>query len=483
MNDSTDAVPDPPLCRDPLIGTLLADCYRVTRVIGQGGMGRVYAGDDEGLGRRVAIKVILPGADEEERALKRFEREAKAVAALKHPNVVDVYYFGQMGDGTRYLVMEYLQGESLQARLDRDGPLPLDATVAILAQTADALGAAHGKGIIHRDLKPENLLLLRREGRSDFVKVLDFGLAKPVQREADNAPSAITQAGMAIGTSHYMSPEQILWEPKGKPIDHRSDVYSLAMVAYAMVCGRPAFVGPSQVVIIHQATEPPPPPRPIRPDLPVEAESALLRALAKQPSQRFESAGAFAEAFIAGVRAAGRTPAHAGRASAPAGDAEPAVAPPVPSAGPLTRAVDGLDVAAPSTLTAASGEAQRARVEETRRSRLRPALVAGGIVLAVAAGIGWWLVGQPARDSGAVAGPSEPLAAPTARGHAVDPGGAPGAGAGTVAAGGVAEEPDAGQADARVSPGAPASVSQKKRASDNRSRAKRPRRKKFDLDL
>jgi len=277
---------------DPLVGTIIADSYRVVRVVGQGGMGRVYEGEDVRLGRPVAIKVLLASMQRDEAAAARLRGAARAVAALGHQHIVTVYDIGNLEDGALYLVMELLDGETLSSRVRRLGPMPLSLAARILAQTARALDTAHEAGLVHRDLKPENVMLVKRDGKDNFAKILDFGLAKPTG-SAGGEGDDITVAGSTVGTPAYMSPEQV----QGVAVDAPTDIYALGMVGYVMVCGRPAFKGTPGAVLVDQVTNAPPSPREFCPDLPEASAAALLRALAKEPADRFPSAGALALAF------------------------------------------------------------------------------------------------------------------------------------------------------------------------------------------
>ena len=293
------------LREDPLVGTLLAGSYRIDRMLGQGGMGRVYAGTDVRLERPVAIKVLLPQADGDDTATERFQREARAVAALAHQNIVTIYDVGDLGEGRSYLVMEFLDGLSIQHQLAARGAFDPAGVASVIGQIARALGAAHDQGLIHRDLKPENVLLVERDGQDDFVKVLDFGLAKKFG-DGSGSEEALTQSGFAMGTPAYMSPEQIV----GPAVDHRADVYALAMLAYAMICGRPAFEGAtSQEIMISQVRDDPPAPSTLRPGLSPALDAVLLRSLAKKPARRHDSVTDLAEEIAAALEDASEQPA------------------------------------------------------------------------------------------------------------------------------------------------------------------------------
>ncbi len=329
LPEGATACPEHGCPADPLIGAVLADAYRIGRPIGQGAMGRVYLGEDVRLGRQVAVKVMMPGPEEQERTFQRFQREARAIAALGHQHIVTVFDIGQIGDGQVYLVMEFMDGETLDERVRREGTLDPITTAGIVAQVARAIGVAHKAGMVHRDLKPENVMLIRRDERDDFVKVLDFGLAKPVDASAARE-SMVTQLGVALGTPAFMSPEQ----GRGEDLDHRSDIYALGMLAYHMLCGRPAFEGPPPMVMIAQVMEQPPSPRTFRPDLSEATEAVVLRCLKKKRERRYQTADEAAIASaesVAGNTAqmqALMTPYATG--SLPAMDAVPTPAPLAP---------------------------------------------------------------------------------------------------------------------------------------------------------
>src|SRR6202163_2295569 len=226
-----------PLAAGTKLGT-----YEVRSAIGAGGMGEVYQAHDTKLGRDVAIKVLPEAFAHDPERLSRFQREAKMLAALNHPNIATIHGLGQSG-GTSYLVMELVSGETLSERVIRDGAVPIEETLAIAKQIAEALEAAHEKGIIHRDLKPANVKLTP-EGK---VKVLDFGLAKAFEGETtnddpSNSPTlsmAATMHGVILGTAAYMSPEQA----RGKAVDKRTDIWAFGCVLFELLCGRQAFHG------------------------------------------------------------------------------------------------------------------------------------------------------------------------------------------------------------------------------------------------
>ena len=210
----------------------LGEDYELRDVIGRGGFGTVYAAWDVKLEREVAVKAIRHDLFATPALLARFEREAKVVAKLRHPNILPIYTVGQ-GEGIAFMVMPKVDGESLRDVLNRDDTLPVAEAIRILLGAADALGAAHEAGVIHRDVKPENIML---EGRNRRVLLMDFGIAKP----ADGSPMQLTATGVVVGTPHYMSPEQATGE---RNVDHRSDVFSLGVVGYQMLTGRRPFDG------------------------------------------------------------------------------------------------------------------------------------------------------------------------------------------------------------------------------------------------
>jgi serine/threonine-protein kinase len=277
---------------DPLLGRTLPGGYVILELVGIGGMGRVYRAEQTNLGRTVAVKIIHPHLVGEENAAARFITEARAASRLNHPNSVAVIDFGRQ-DGQLYLVMEFLRGRDLARVAYEEGPLSFRRIVNVLRQTLAALGEAHHLGVIHRDLKPENIILEPMRTGGDFVKVVDFGLAKV--REAEEKPS-ITSPGIVCGTPEYMSPEQ----GRGDPIDARSDLYAVGVIFFQMLTGRLPFEAesPTQVVLMHIST-PPPDPRKIAPErqIPEALVNVLLMAMAKEPEHRFSDADEFAEAL------------------------------------------------------------------------------------------------------------------------------------------------------------------------------------------
>jgi serine/threonine-protein kinase len=278
---------------DPLIGRTLPGGYVILELVGIGGMGRVYRAEQTNLGRTVAVKIVHPHLVGEESAVARFITEARAASRLNHPNSVGVIDFGKTSDGQLYLVMEFLRGRDLARVAYEEGPLPFRRIIEVLRQTLAALDEAHHLGIIHRDLKPENIILEPLRLGGDFVKVVDFGLAK--MRPEAQMPS-ITSPGIVCGTPEYMSPEQ----GRGDPLDARSDVYALGIVLYQLLTGRLPFEAdsPTQVVLMH-LSKPPQDPRQVAPErqIPEPIVKVTLRALAKDPRERYASAEVFSKAL------------------------------------------------------------------------------------------------------------------------------------------------------------------------------------------
>jgi hypothetical protein len=255
--------------------------YRIVRLLGKGGMGAVYLAHELALDREVAIKVLPPDRSETSQARERFRREARTAARLTHPNIVPLLTFGELR-GLVYYVMGFVRGESLAARLRRDGRMPAEETRRILGEIADALDHAHRQGVIHRDLKPDNVLLDEGSGRAMLA---DFGIAK-----TEGLGHTLTASGAIVGTPHYMSPEQAAGKSE---VDARTDLYSLGVMGYEMLTGERPFDGRSAAdVLVQHMTQPPPPLAPKAGGAPARLVAALERCLAKEPGQRFSEARA-----------------------------------------------------------------------------------------------------------------------------------------------------------------------------------------------
>ncbi len=272
---------------DPLLGMIVDGKYRIERVLGVGGMATVYAAIRLQIGDTAAMKVLSPESKSLPLAVARFQREVRAAARIKHPNVVTIYDFGTLPDGRAYMVMEYITGESLRDELKRVGRLSPERAVAIMTSVCAAVHAAHQEGILHRDLKPENIMLARMRDGSEVVKVVDFGVAELHEQTTASAMTKLTEHGLMVGTPHYMSPEQC----RSEPLDSRSDVYSLGIILYELLTGTVPFNARTvSAVIIQQATETPRRPRDLNPDLSWPLEQVILRTLEKDPARRPQTA-------------------------------------------------------------------------------------------------------------------------------------------------------------------------------------------------
>jgi serine/threonine-protein kinase len=283
---------------DPLIGATIGGDILITSVLGAGAMGTVYRGRERGTERDVAVKVLRRAAIDRDEAVHRFVREARIASRLRHPHIVEVFRAGVLAEGGLYIVMEHLDGVSLADALDRDGPMPPERMLDVVRQICDAVGEAHAHGIVHRDVKPENVMLLARAGARDFVKVLDFGIAKAEAEEG----GLRTADGLVFGTPRYVPPEVA----QGLPATPASDVYALATLAYQLLAGRTPFDAdtPLAILLMHiRAT----PDHLVRAAAPREISSALANVimanLEKDPARRAPDARAFARALSEAVSA------------------------------------------------------------------------------------------------------------------------------------------------------------------------------------
>ena len=277
-----------------LEGKVLADRYRITRRIGDGGMATVYLGEHTSIEKQCAIKVLNVAYAHQQDAVDRFLREARAASRIQHENVIDITDFGRAPNGSVFFVMELLSGEDLATLVRREGPIHWQRVRHIALQMCRALAAAHAKGIIHRDMKPENVFRVQRGGDPDFVKVLDFGIARVVHGSI--GARNLTSAGSVFGTPAYMSPEQC----DGRLADARSDVYSVGVVLFELLTGRPPFMADTPLGYLKQhCFDAPPSLRDTAPqaNIPERLEAVVLQALAKEQDQRFPSMEALASAL------------------------------------------------------------------------------------------------------------------------------------------------------------------------------------------
>lgn len=283
--------------QDPNIGRDLLDGqFQILQKIGSGGMGSVYKAAQPAMNRMVAVKILHPKLTNRKDLVSRFRREARAMSHLTHPNTVKVFLYGDLDDGSLYIVMEYLEGRNLNQVVRKEGPMACERAVPVLIQVCGALQEAHLQGIIHRDLKPENIFLSTNGGLRDYPKVLDFGLAKVTERELRPGSIMLTQEGMVFGTPEFMSPEQA----QGKPLDARSDIYSLAVILYEVVTGKLPFDArtPMEYIQMHVTR----PPIPIDERVPGRRfpdgfDAMIKKALEKRPEDRYSSAADFAQAL------------------------------------------------------------------------------------------------------------------------------------------------------------------------------------------
>ncbi len=272
---------------DPLLGSSVGS-YQIIRLLGSGGMGAVYLAEHPVIRSRVAVKFLHPQYTENRKVVDRFFNEARAVNLIGHDNILKILDLNITPDGRHYFVMELLEGQSLQALVEQGKPVPLSIAGPILLQFCEALQAAHDRQIFHRDVKPENVYLIAHKGRKNFVKVVDFGVAKLAEPSPGRGGTGTTQTGMVVGTPSYMSPEQA--GGVHQKIDARSDIYSTGVMMFQLATGALPF--PSEnfgEVLVGHMREEPPHPRALKPELPVEYEQVILQALAKSQDARQQS--------------------------------------------------------------------------------------------------------------------------------------------------------------------------------------------------
>jgi serine/threonine-protein kinase len=269
-----------------LTGQRLFGDYTITRKLGEGGMGAVYLAQQDVIKQEIAVKVLHTRAASSHEIIERFNREARVISLLSHPNIIRVFIFGRTEAGLMYMAMEYVKGTSLREHVQAHGMPDELTSIKIIKQMCSALAEAHDLSIVHRDLKPDNVLLTDFRGEKNFVKILDFGIAKITDTQAEE--KQLTQAGIVYGTPEYLSPEQA----QAKTLDHRTDLYSLGVMLYEMIAGQVPFQAASAVQILtaHVFNEPPKPSemssKPVSPTM----ENIILKAMAKDPDARFQSA-------------------------------------------------------------------------------------------------------------------------------------------------------------------------------------------------
>jgi serine/threonine protein kinase len=304
----------PPSDQEVYLGQTLLGQFKILEVSGAGSMGTVYKAQQLEIDRVVAVKVLHPELANQSDAVLRFHREAKVVSTLNHPNIVHIYLFGHLPDGNLYIVQEFVDGRSLADDM-KTGPLGMRRTVHVTDQILSAISDAHGHGVVHRDLKPENIMLSTVGDDPDFVKILDFGVAKRITTQ-----TFATRDGLIFGSPRYISPEAA----QGDRVDQRSDLYSLGVILYQMLSGEPPFESkkPVQLLMDHIKTSPPPlRSRPGASDVPQHVEGIVMKLLAKKPEHRYPTALAAREALIDATRPGAHVPAPA----------QPAPADPVPA--------------------------------------------------------------------------------------------------------------------------------------------------------
>ncbi len=337
---------------DPFIGRdILNGQFQILQKIGSGGMGAVYKALQPEMNRMVGVKILHPKLANRKDLVSRFRREARAMSQLTHPNTVKVFMFGELDDGSLYIIMEFLEGKNLNQTVRGEGPFPMERALPVLISACGALDEAHKAGIIHRDLKPENIFLVQSGGLKDFPKLLDFGLAKVGERQMRPGSVILTQEGMVFGTPEFMSPEQA----QGKPLTPASDIYSLATILYEVLTGKLPFDAKSAMdyIQLHVTGKP----IPLNQRVPGRTFPALLeqiidRALAKRPEDRYSTAADFGLALQHVMQGATQLPPQLANARAMEPPTAPAAFTPGPS--PVTpqpaRATNGQPATVPGPM-------------------------------------------------------------------------------------------------------------------------------------
>lgn len=378
-------------------GEIIEGKYRIVRLIGEGGMGAVYEGENTRIHRRVAIKVLHQGVAENQEAVQRFEREAQAAGRIGNDHILEVLDLGELSNGERFMVMEYLDGEPLSERIRRVGKMRPAEITPLIIQVLEGLKAAHGAGIVHRDLKPDNVFVLKEKaGQHDFVKLIDFGISKFLPLGGNEMK--MTRTGTVMGTPYYMSPEQA---SGSREADHRSDLYAVGVILYEAVVGRVPFDAPTFNQLLFQIVlSDPPPPQQLVPDLDTGFANLIAKAMARDVAHRFQSAVDFSNALLAWLKTG------ASVSLPPASPANPLV----PRAGTddvvknksgsrSTREMPA------GTSTPESWSSQPSRTAQQQRSKalLFAGLGALFVLLALSAAFTRWLLRSDARSTTAAA--------------------------------------------------------------------------------
>ena len=442
---------------DPLLGTVFAGRYRVERIIGRGGMGAVYQATQLAVDRPVALKILKTELADDLKEVARFQQEARAIATLQHPNTIRLIDFGATDDGSLFLVMEFLEGEGLSAVIKREAPLEPKRVMHIGLQILEALSEAHNAGIVHRDLKPENIMLTEVFGKTDFVKLLDFGIAKVAESAGEAAN--LTKTGMFVGSPRYMAPEQV----RSQWVSDRTDIYALGALMYEMLCGHPVFSAdtPTGYLIAHVQQPPDPPTRGDK-LLVGPLVDFIMQCLEKQPDAR--PAGAVAA--IEAVRTCLAHPAPAVATDQPApGETRAAPIPAGTAAGGPTGASEasGRPTSTdPAQKTPTMGGAVpvdpvstglRTDAAPGRSRNLLWAAIAATVLLGAAAALLLTRGGEPPRSAASPAVAKTVASAPQAAKAASTAEGAPGHAAGTVSPQAAQAAPRAGEAADASTPG------------------------------
>lgn len=382
----------PAAADDPLIGKLISERYRVIQKLGEGGMGAVYLAEHVVIEKRLALKVLAPDLARRQDLVARFLQEARSASRIGHENVIDISDFGQSPDGFVYIAMEFLDGADLGAAIRRDGPLPWTRAKPIVLQLCRALRAAHEKGIVHRDMKPENIFLIQREGRPDFVKLLDFGIAKVISLTGENTPR-LTRTGMIFGTPEYMAPEQA----EGKDSDHRVDVYAVGCVMYHLISGDPPFKADSfMATLTKHLLEDPVPPSARRPDLGItpELDGMILKALEKNRDDRWQSMQEMMDAVQTCASGTGQRSVAPGTATRPLGGS---------GAAAMRAAISGARAAQSALDIVAPRESLLDDLDDRLRSPSRRGIAPRGMLavagLIVVTAIALWTMLRPSQRS------------------------------------------------------------------------------------